>query len=72
MGVRPKGAGRLVCSLTGLHNQELGRGICAFKRADHKKFCARPVQEWDHPTALGLFAPDQSSAALDWLVCLYA
>ncbi len=44
MGIRPKGAGRLVCSLTGLHNQELGRGICAFKRADHKKNLPAPFK----------------------------
>ena len=61
MGVRPKGAGRLVCSLTGLHNQELGSPICAFKRADQKKFhpCLRQDQPRFEPT--GLFEADQSN-----------
>jgi hypothetical protein len=72
MGVRPKGAGRLVCSLTGLHNQDLGSPICAFKRADHKKFHPCLRQDQARLAATGLFEPDQSIEAWGLLACPHA
>lgn len=72
MGVRPTGAGRLVSSLIGLHNQELGSPICAFKRADDKKFYPRLWQNEAHLTASGSFEPDQSKETFGLLACPYA